>query len=86
MAFDIHLLDEAWSRRIAKHENDRKPTLAKVFKMLEELGKHYDIAHAWVLGSVTRPQRFTEQSDVDIAVEQINPTDFSMRSACLAVI
>ena len=76
MAFATYLLDEALTRRATQFESDRQATLAKVATMLQELGTRYRIERAWIFGSVIRPHRFTEDSDIDLAVEQIEPTDF----------
>jgi len=75
MTFDTHLLDEALLRRADALEHDRQTTLARITTMLEQLGAPYGIERAWIFGSVTRPNRFTQHSDVDIAVETINPND-----------
>ncbi len=75
MTFDTHLLDEALLRRTKDLEHNRQTTLTRITTMLEQLGAQYGIDRAWIFGSVTRPNRFTRRSDVDIAVETINPDD-----------
>ena len=76
MTFDTHLLDQALVQRATHFESDRQATLAKISIMLQALGPCYGIERAWIFGSVTRPYRFTEDSDIDLAVEQIEPADF----------
>ena len=75
MTFDTHLLDAALLRRAKNLEYERQIMLARIATMLEQLGAQYGIDRAWIFGSVTRPNRFTQRSDVDIAVETLNPDD-----------
>ena len=75
MTFDTHLLDAALLRRAKNLEHERQIMLARIATMLEQLGAQYGIDRAWIFGSVTRPNRFTQRSDVDIAVETLNPDD-----------
>jgi predicted nucleotidyltransferase len=76
MAFDTFLLDEALARRRAGQEQDRQKTLADTLRLLDELGSRYQLHRAYVFGSVNRPGRFRPESDVDIAVESIEPEHF----------
>ncbi|WP_216594223.1 nucleotidyltransferase domain-containing protein [Synechococcus sp. PCC 6312] len=41
-----------------------------------EYARNYGIYQAYLVGSLTRPYQFTSRSDVDLAVEQINPDLF----------
>ncbi len=76
MAFDTSILDAALTQRRAQNEQERQALLARVLHLLDELGPGYGIHRAYVFGSLTRPGRFRPDSDVDIAVEQIDPTRF----------
>ncbi len=76
MAFDTSVLDQALARRQASNERDRQALLDKVFHLLEGLGSTYGIDRAYVFGSLIRPGRFNNQSDIDIAVEEIDPSRF----------
>ena len=76
MAFDTSLLDTALKERQAANEGERQMVLSKVLALLTELAPTYDIQQAYVFGSVATPGRFGPASDVDIAVEQINPARF----------
>ena len=73
MAFDTSLLDEALRRRRAERERERRALLAHTLKLLQEMGPRYNIRHAYIFGSITRPGCFTEDSDIDIAVEAPDP-------------
>ena len=76
MAFDTSVLDEALARRRATYEQERKILLAEVQRLLDDLGPRYGIQQAYVFGSLVTPGRFIPESDVDIAVEQIDPVHF----------
>lgn len=76
MPFDTSILDEALARRKARNEAERRQVLAKTLRLLDELGPIYKIERAYVFGSTVKPGRFHADSDVDIAVEQIDPARF----------
>ncbi len=76
MPFDTSVLDAALARRRANFEQQRQQLLAKVLKLLDELGPEYGIQQAYVFGSLAMPGRFDSRSDIDIAVEQIDPERF----------
>lgn len=76
VAFDTSVLDAALARRRAACERERQALLAKVLRLLDELAPQYDIQQAYIFGSLVTPGRFGPDSDVDIAVEQIDPVRF----------
>jgi hypothetical protein len=76
VAFDTSLLDAEMVRQKAAQEHKRRTVLDQVLGLLDELGPRYGICQAYVFGSVTRPGRFGQESDVDIAVERIAPAHF----------
>lgn len=76
MAFDTSVLDTVLARRRAENERERQALLAKVLQLLDELAPRYGIQQAYAFGSIVMPGRFGPQSDVDIAVEQIDPARF----------
>ncbi len=76
MPFDTSVLDAALARRRAENEQKRQALLAEVLHLLEQLGPVYGIQQAYVFGSLATPGRFDPQSDIDIAVEQIDPDRF----------
>jgi hypothetical protein len=74
--FDTSILDAALAQRKARHEAERQHLLAKTLRLLDEVGPVYKIERAYLFGSITKPGRFHAGSDVDIAVEQIDPLRF----------
>lgn len=76
MAFDTSVLDVALAHRRVNAERERQALLTKVLHLLDKLALHYSINEAYVFGSLTIPGRFGPNSDVDVAVEQINETQF----------
>ncbi|MGK7901542.1 MAG: nucleotidyltransferase family protein [Hormoscilla sp.] len=76
MSFNTDLLDEIIRSKRDRREQERQTLLAQVKQWLDDYGSQYGIGRAYIFGSLTRPDRFTETSDVDIAVEQIYPEEF----------
>ena len=76
MVFDTSLLDEVRQRQRAQLEKERQTLLAAVLRLLDERGSDYGIQQAYIFGSLVMPGRFGPDSDVDIAVEQIEPARF----------
>jgi len=76
MAFDTSVLDDALARRRAKLENERQRLLETALNWLDQHAAQFGIRRAYLFGSLTQPGRFDENSDVDIAIEQIDPEQF----------
>ena len=74
--FSTSRLDQILGDRSLQNERERQDLLRKVMKWLDEYGWQHGIQTAYIFGSLTRPQRFHQNSDIDIAVEQINSDDF----------
>jgi uncharacterized protein len=74
--FDTSLLDAVLMRRRQENEQQRLDLLTQVMAWLDANAADYGIDRAYLFGSITRPHRFAEASDVDIAVEQIDPDRF----------
>jgi len=74
--FKTDVLDAAIARRRAKYEAQRLATVATVRQWLAARAEYYGIQTAYLFGSMIRPGGFTPDSDVDVAVEQINPARF----------
>jgi len=75
-SFNTSKLDKILSDRSLQNEKERQKLLQKVMQWLDSHGSQYGIQTAYIFGSLTQPQRFHQNSDIDIAVEQINPEDF----------
>ena len=73
MPFDTHLLDEAIALRSDRLENERQRLFAKTVALLDAHYRQFGIRFAYIFGSVTRPRRFHQHSDVDIAIETSRP-------------
>lgn len=84
MPFEANLLAAAVARRRRDNEAHRLAALEQVFQWLDAEGRQYGIEQAYVFGSVVRPYQFTENSDVDVAVEQIAPECFFIAMADLS--
>ncbi|MGL4502622.1 MAG: nucleotidyltransferase family protein, partial [Planktothrix sp.] len=69
-------LDKALTEKRLRLEQERQTLLNQTLQWLDEFGANYGIKKAYIFGSVTRPYKFHDQSDIDIAVEQINAKDF----------
>lgn len=74
--FNTAKLDKILLNKRFQREKERQLLLNKTLEWLEEFGAKYRIEQAYIFGSVTEPNRFHDQSDIDVAVEQINPKDF----------
>jgi len=76
MTYDTSLVDRARARRQRRPEPVRKATLRHLIRLLDEHAAAFGLSDATIFGSVTRPGRFREASDVDIAVERIGAEAF----------
>lgn len=68
MFFDTSVLDEALAEQRRQWEARRQARLAEVIRQLEVLGSAHGVTEAYVFGSLAQPGRFTDHSDIDIAV------------------
>jgi uncharacterized protein len=84
MPFSTHLLDTALQHRRELNEQQRSVLLDRVIQWLESHGQEYGIEQAYIFGSLIYPDRFTEYSDVDVAVESIDPNRFFEAIALLS--
>jgi uncharacterized protein len=75
-SFSTVKLDRVLADRNLQIEKQRQFLLNKTLNWLDKFGSKYGIQKAYIFGSLTQPQKFNQQSDIDIAVEQVNPDDF----------
>lgn len=73
MTYPTPLLDHLQAQHRLQQEHKRLTTLAKTLNWLADNAPHYGICQAYLIGSLIRPDQFTERSDVDLAVEEIAP-------------
>lgn len=78
--FSTHKLDQIIADKRLQLELDRQNLLLKTQQWLEEFASEYGIHKAYIFGSVTRCYKFHPHSDIDVAVEDINP-----EKHCLAI-
>jgi len=75
-AFDTSVLDLALERERLALERERRQVVDQVLGLLDRWGPIYGIRSAYLFGSIARPGRFRRDSDVDLAVEQIDSQSF----------
>ncbi len=78
--FYTEKLDRILAHRREKLEQERQKLIVKTKQWLEEFATEYGINKAYIFGSVTQEGKFHQNSDVDIAIENIYPEKY-----CLAI-
>lgn len=76
MSFDTAVLDQALVERRAEWEARRQIMLARVTAALEEVAPAFGVRRAYIFGSLAKPGRYHEHSDVDVAIEWPGDGDF----------
>ena len=84
MPFDTSVLDRALTRRAAKWERERAALLHLLQQLLPEAAERYGLGSAYIFGSIVSPGRFSELSDVDIAVVELPASSFFKVAAFLS--
>ena len=79
-----YLRDAAIARRRQENEQMRLRLMELTLQWLQDQAESYGIDRAYLFGSLTRPYRFRADSDVDVAVEQVNPERFFEAIASLS--
>ncbi len=74
--FDTSLLDAALEEQCRAWEEERRQVVTRLLELLDRWGPALGIRQAYLFGSVARPGRFYPDSDVDLAVEQIDDQAF----------
>lgn len=74
--FKTSKLDQILENKRFQLESKRKYLLEKTLHWLDSYGSEYGIDSAYVFGSVTQPYRFTDNSDIDVAVTTIKPESY----------
>lgn len=82
--FDTSILDAAIAQRRKRHERQRLAVLSQAKGWLQIQGSRYGLEQVYLFGSLICPYRFTDASDVDIAVEQIGPEAMFSAMAALS--
>jgi predicted nucleotidyltransferase len=76
--FDTSLLDQTLAEQQKQREEERLATLQQVLAWLD------GIQRAYLFGSLLRPNRFGQHSDVDVAVEALDANHFFSAMAALS--
>jgi len=82
--FSTHLLDRALVREREERERQRQQQIALVLKVLDALSQLISFEQAHIFGSLAKPYRFFEDSDVDIAFVGLKDEDFFQAIAFLS--
>ena len=69
MTFPTPLLDARLAREKEQNEAARLQLLDLALQWLRTHGTTYGITHGYIFGSVTKPGHFTQNSDIDLAVD-----------------
>ena len=66
MGYVTTLLDEAIEKKRTEQEELRLHVIEKILTAIDRLSREITFEEAYVFGSVTKPFRFSERSDIDI--------------------
>ena len=69
MSFPTPLLDARLDKQKEQNEQVRQQLLPTVLEWLSDNAARYGIQTGYVFGSLTQPNRFTQRSDIDLAIE-----------------
>ena len=69
MTFPTPLLDARLAREKIQNEQARQQLLQQTLDWLSNNAQSYGVESGYVFGSVVEPNRFTQHSDIDLAVE-----------------
>lgn len=79
-----YLLDRVLEERRSQREALRLVTLERIKRVLEEMSGEIAFDEAYIFGSVTKPYRFFEETDVDIGFLGLRDEDFFKALAYLS--
>jgi len=66
VAYVTALLDEAIEKKRKRREDQRLDVIEQTLAAIDKLSQETSFAEAYLFGSVTKPFRFSERSDIDI--------------------
>jgi len=79
-----YLLDKILKRKGMDRERLRLISIEKVKKILKEMSETISFDKAYLFGTITKPYRFSEESDIDIAFVGLRDADFFLALAYLS--
>lgn len=71
-----YLLDKALQKKRMEKERLRLAIIEKAKKILKQMGETVPFEKAYLFGTMTKPYRFSEESDIDIAFIDLKDEDF----------
>lgn len=74
--FPTPVLDRALEREHNERERLRREALDRLYSALDTLSETVFFERAWIFGSVISPGRFTRYSDIDVAFDRLDDSDF----------
>lgn len=84
MAFDTSVLDRALAEQAARWETERAALLDFLQQLLAEAAERFGLRSAYIFGSIVSPGRFSDLSDVDVAVVELPAKSFFSLAAFLS--
>ncbi len=82
--FSTELLDRVLAEDRQRQEQRRQEALARIIEALEELSSRFPFDEAYIFGSLVKPYRFFEGSDMDIAFVGLADEHFFKAAAFLS--
>lgn len=79
-----YLLDKVLQRKSIERERLRLASIEKAKKILKEMSKSIAFEKVYLFGTITKPYRFSEESDIDIAFVGLKDEDFFSALAYLS--
>lgn len=74
--YSTHLLDRALARKRERRERRRQERLRTAIQALDRLSELVSFQEAYIFGSLARPYRYADGSDVDVAFVGLGNEDF----------
>ena len=82
--FSTHLLDRALAEKRERRERQRQERLTAVLHALDELFHEVSFEEVYVFGSLAKPYRYFDESDIDIACIGLRNEDYFRAVASLS--
>ncbi len=82
--FSTHILDEAIEQKNKKREKLRLQLMEKLFETFDKLSSDISFNEAYLFGSITKPYKFTEESDIDIGFIGLKDEYYFKAMSCIS--
>ena len=70
--FDISIWRRANISKRRSIEQNRLNTMDEIWKAIQHLTQRYQWDEIYLFGSITKPERFSQRSDIDIGIKGLN--------------